>query len=268
MLSMDRKEFVSGRFYPSEPDKLRSLLSKYIGDNQGSASVPGIILPHAGYIYSGKTAGSVISQIQVPNTVVIIGPNHTGRGESVSVYPEGKWRTPLGFSQVDRELAGEIISRSEYAEADTLAHESEHSIEVVLPFLQIKNKYFSLVPVTMGTNDISIISEMVDVIHNVTKDKDILYVASSDFTHYEPEYTAKARDKAAIRAIKEMDSKLFMSIVAEQEMSICGVSAICMVIELAKKMGATSGRLLSYSNSGEMSHDFSNVVTYAGIAFK
>jgi MEMO1 family protein len=268
MFQMDRREFVSGRFYPSEPEELRKSLSKYFGEDQGDVHVHGAILPHAGYIYSGSTAGAVVSQIRIPDTVIIIGPNHTGKGEPISVYPEGRWHTPLGFCDINEGLAGKIISLSDYAKADTVAHECEHSIEVILPFLQMKNDHFSFVPISMGTRNPSVAEELIHSIHESTKDKDVLYIASSDFTHYEPEYTAKARDKAAIRAIKEMDSNMFLSIVAENEMSICGVTAIYMVIELAKMMGASSGKLLAYSNSGEMSHDFSNVVTYAGIAFK
>jgi len=265
---MDRKEFVSGRFYPSDPAELKKSLSKYLGEKMGDASVPCVILPHAGHIYSGKTAGAVVGKIRIPDTVIIIGPNHTGNGETVSVYPEGKWHTPLGYSVIDTDLAQAIITDSDNAKADTLAHQSEHSIEVVLPFLQMKNKYFSFVPISMGTTNSSIIEEMIETLYKVTKDRDILFVASSDFTHYEPEYTAKARDKIAINALKDMDWELFLQIVKDKEMSICGVAPICIITELAKRMGATSGRLLSYSNSGEMSHDFSNVVTYAGIAFK
>jgi AmmeMemoRadiSam system protein B len=95
-----------------------------------------------------------------------------------------------------------------------------------------------------------------------------LVVASSDFSHYEPEYTAKARDKFAIEEIKKLDWKGLHAVVTQKEISMCGLGPICVAIECAKRWNAEAGKLLAYSNSGFMSHDFSNVVTYAALAFK
>jgi len=265
---MDRKTYVAGRFYPDDPTELRDMINGYLGESDKQVSIPGVVLPHAGYIYSGKTAGAVVGKIKIPDTVVIFGPNHTGLGKPVAVYPDGNWKTPLGSVEVDMQLSREIVSGSEYAEFDTSAHETEHSIEVILPFLQVKNPKVKFVPIAMGTNDTEVIKELAESIDKVTKGMDVLFIASSDFTHYEPEYTAKARDKTAIEAIKEMDWEKFIQVTIDQEMSICGVAPICLVIELSKRRGAEAGKLLAYTNSGVMSHDFSNVVTYAGIAFK
>ncbi len=265
---MERVSCVSGRFYPSDPEELRKAIEGFLGESGKEVSIPGIVVPHAGIMYSGKTAGAVVGKIKVPDTVIIFGPNHTGLGTAVSVYPEGKWETPLGDVEVDSSLAKEIAKNSEYAELDEKAHMSEHSIEVLLPFFQIKNKNMRIVPIAIGTSNIDVVIDIADAIDKSVNGKDILFVASSDFTHYEPEYTAKARDKVAINSIKELDWEKFIQISVDKEMSICGVIPISIVTELSKRRGATSGKLLAYSNSGEMSHDFSNVVTYAGIAFK
>ncbi|MEZ4812674.1 MAG: AmmeMemoRadiSam system protein B [Caldisericia bacterium] len=234
---MERVAYVAGKFYPADPEELRGSITGFLGEPGREVSIPGIIVPHAGIMYSGKTAGAVIGKIKVPDTVVIFGPNHTGFGTAISVYPGGNWNTPLGSVEVDSSLAKEITKNSEYAELDEKAHISEHSIEVLLPFLQVKNKNLKIVPIAIGTSNIDVVVDVADAIDKSTDDREILFVASSDFTHYEPEYTAKARDKVAINSLKELDWEKFIQISVDKEMSICGVIPIAIVTELSKKRG-------------------------------
>ena len=265
---MERLPYVAGKFYPEQADSLKSLIESYIEPSEEKVKISGIIVPHAGYVYSGKTAGSVYSKIIIPDVVVILGPNHTGMGASTSIYPEGLWRTPLGSLAVNSKIAMKIISLSNYASPDKLAHLSEHSIEVQLPFIQTFNPKASIIPISMGDYSLTTIQDLINAIDNSTQGEDVLFIASSDFSHYEPEYTAKARDKMAIEEIKKMNWTGLWQVVQDKEISICGLGPISVVIELAKRRGAKSAKLLAYTNSGVVSHDFSNVVTYAGIAFR
>lgn len=265
---MNRKPYVAGRFYPDDPQKLVAMLESFFEATESRVLVPSIIVPHAGYIYSGKVAGAVYSKIAVPEIVVIIGPNHTGLGAPISIWPDGSWETPLGTVPVDNEITMALLSKSVYAKPDTQAHVNEHSIEVQVPFLQHCRKDFKIVPVAMGDYSIEAIEDLANALDKATSEKEVLFVASSDFSHYEPEYTAKARDRMAIDEIKKLDWMAMLRVVAEKEITMCGAGPIAVATELAKRRGATSGKLLAYSNSGVMSHDFSNVVTYAGMAFR
>ncbi|HOG71074.1 MAG TPA: AmmeMemoRadiSam system protein B [Caldisericia bacterium] len=265
---MDRKPYVAGRFYPDDPQKLGSMLESFFEVADTKAAVPSIIVPHAGYMYSGKVAGAVYSKIAVPEIVVIIGPNHTGLGAPISIWPDGSWETPLGNVPVDNGTIMALLNNSRHAKPDTQAHLNEHSIEVQIPFLQYCKKGFKIVPIAMGDYSIEAIEDLANALDKATSGKEVLFVASSDFSHYEPEYTAKARDRMAIDEIKKLDWMAMLRVVAEKEITMCGAGPIAVATELAKRRGATSGKLLAYSNSGVMSHDFSNVVTYAGMAFR
>lgn len=265
---MERKPFVSGRFYPANMTELNAQLESFFEEVPQKAKVFGIVAPHAGYMYSGKVAGAVWCKIEVPDTVIIIGPNHSGLGAQIAVYPEGSWETPLGKVAIDEEIATSIVTNSKYAAPDTLAHANEHSIEVQLPFVQRMNPKAMIVPIAMGNYSHEAINDLIESIDLATKGKDVLFVASSDFSHYEPEYTAKARDKMAIEEIKKLDWLELFNVVIQKEISLCGLGPIAVVIGLSKLRGAQAGKLVSYSNSGVMSRDYSNVVTYAGIALK
>ncbi len=265
---MERKPFVAGRFYPAQPLELKQALDSYLERDQPRSKVPGIIVPHAGYMYSGKVAGAVYSKVALPETIVIIGPNHSGLGAPVSVYPPGHWETPLGLVTVATELAQRVANISRYVSLDATAHMNEHSIEVQLPFIQLLRPNANILPIALGDYHIETLEDLMDTLDEATAGMDVLFIASSDFSHYEPEYTAKAHDKMAIEEIKKMDWRALHRVVTEKDITMCGLGPICVACELSKRRGAESGRLLAYSNSGVMSHDYSNVVTYAGIAFK
>jgi AmmeMemoRadiSam system protein B len=138
---MIRKPAVSGQFYPANKDEINSLLHQFIDNQAVKHETVGLVLPHAGYVYSGAVAGATISRIRLRQTAVILGPNHTGMGKPFAIMTEGSWQTPLGEVEVASTLARHILSLSRYLEDDTIAHRYEHSIEVQLPFLQ----YFALI---------------------------------------------------------------------------------------------------------------------------
>ena len=147
---MIRNPVVAGQFYPSSAEVLRETLADLTDAKAEKEDAIGLLMPHAGYIYSGRVAGAAISRIQFKNTYIIIGPSHTGLGKPFSVMAEGSWRTPLGDLEIDTGLAKKIIEVSQHVEADSRAHEGEHAVEVQLPFLQFFKPDVRIVPVILA----------------------------------------------------------------------------------------------------------------------
>ena len=149
--------------------------------------VIGLVAPHAGYIYSGAVVGAVLSRVRITDTVILLGPNHTGRGKPFSLMTSGDWRTPLGTVTVDSGVAGKLLALSHYLKEDTLAHEMEHSIEVQLPFLQYFKPDVKIVPIILSTQDGEALKAIGREIAQVIKaaGTEVLIFASSDMNHYE-----------------------------------------------------------------------------------
>src|SRR5665647_99772 len=133
---MQRQPAVAGQFYPGSEGQLRTAPSKLIPKNKSTQAVKGVISPHAGYVYSGAIAGQLYSQIKIPATVLIIGPNHHGAGAAAALYPDGEWLTPLGTTAINSRLNTLLLQHTPYIQSDCIAHKHEHSLEVQLPFLQ------------------------------------------------------------------------------------------------------------------------------------
>lgn len=267
-----RKPIVAGRFYEGSAKTLLRDIEKYIVEVKEKEDCFGVVVPHAGYMYSGYVAGTVYSKIALNNvkTFVILGPNHTGIGSSYSVYSSGVWQTPLGDCPIDEELANKILRNSKYLESDTKAHIGEHSIEVQLPFIQYFKKEFKFVPICLGTDDIKILIEIGCSISSAIKETGgkIVIIASSDMTHYEPHNVAYEKDKKAYESIIKLDEQLLFDRIREFDISMCGYAPVISTIVASKKLGAKKGELVKYMTSGEVSKDKSAVVGYAGLVLK
>jgi hypothetical protein len=146
---MLRHPAVAGYFYHGSADALRKQVQELIIPDAKRVKAFGVLSPHAGLLYSGPVAGAVYSSVELPDTFVLIGPNHTGLGAPISLMARGQWETPLGTVNIDELLAAAILSRSSRIHEDTLAHLREHSIEVQLPFIQYFKKKFTIVPIQM-----------------------------------------------------------------------------------------------------------------------
>lgn len=264
---------VAGAFYPSSASALRGGISEYLKDAEKAVEAKervAIVCPHAGYEYSGSAAA--YSYAACSNwkrkdiTAVIIGPNHTGMGTPVSVSFED-WKTPLGEMKCDVELAQAIVKGSKMAQRDELAHLSEHSCEVQLPFLQMKCPSAKIVCVCMGYQANEFAQDLGKAIFEAKKKtgRDIVVVASSDFTHYEPAAIAKQKDTNAIARLLAMDEAGFENLVEARNLSICGHGPIAAAMRYAKLSGAKKCELLRYTNSGEATGDDSAVVAYASL---
>jgi len=230
-----------------------------------------IICPHAGYIYSGATAGysfAACSNWRAPDlTAIIIGPNHTGAGTPISVSRQD-WKTPLGEIRTDTELVDAIVSESKIARRDESAHEQEHSCEVQLPFLQACAPSARVVCICMAWQDEKSAQDLAKAIFAAARKlkRSIMVIASSDFTHYESAESAREKDGGAISLLEKMDAVGFESLVDARGLSICGHGPIACALMYAKLAGAKKCELLHYTHSSEVTGDGGEGVAYASLA--
>jgi len=264
---MIREPVVAGRFYPKEKNRLLDSLNNYCKANRIKKKVKGCILPHAGYVFSGKTACRTLSSIHIVEHIIIMGPNHTGEGSGFSVFPKGSWKTPLGEVEVDRELAQKLIEKSQYLEEDYSAHLYEHSIEVQLPLLLYLSSKIKIVPICLGSGRLEDWKNIGKEIASVVKEfnKQVLVIASSDMSHYEPDSIARSKDKIAIEDILKLDEDALIEDIKKHDISMCGYIPVSILISYAKEIGASSVELVDYSTSADAFGDTSSVVGYAGI---
>ncbi len=267
---MYRSPIASGSFYPGNREELESTLKTLMEDCPEKQSALGVISPHAGYVYSGRVMGSVFSRIETPDTVVILAPNHTGRGAPFSVWPEGRWRTPLGDISTDEELVNEILNASELFKKDKAAHQNEHSAEVILPFLQYSNPQVKIVVIVIRSGnfeDLSIVGKSIGDVLKKTE-PDALVVASSDMSHYESQQSADRKDKSAIAEIVALREESLYRVVRELDISMCGVSPVISMMVCSKERDAAKAELIKYETSGDTTGDYKQVVGYAGVIIK
>lgn len=262
---------VAGRFYPGTEKALERELARRleVRSQQTPRRVRGILVPHAGYIYSGGVAGKTYAAVDVPPTVVILCPNHTGMGAPLAIMSGGVWRTPLGDVPVEGELARALTQRCSHLTEDVEAHRLEHSLEVQLPFLQHICASFSLVPICVGTSRLEALLSLGDALAEAIRSlsRDVLLVASSDMTHYEPAQQAKKKDELALARCLALDPPGLHEVVVGNRISMCGAAPAVAVMQACRGLGGTAGELVCYANSGDVSGDYSQVVGYAGVLF-
>lgn len=256
---------VAGQFYPGRGSELEHQLDGMMHPEK-ELPVIGAVVPHAGYIYSGQVAAAVYSCLPKVETYVIIGPNHHGLGSPVALSRDS-WKTPLGAVEPDLEmadaLAGSIIDH------DETAHLHEHSIEVQLPFLQRRFKGFRILPICMGLQDEETATEVGRELSKAIRmlDRRCVVIASSDFTHYDPQETARSVDSKLLEAILNMDVQTLYSKVRHYNASACGYGPIAATITASAALGAKAGKLQCYATSGDVSGDYSQVVGYGAVVF-
>jgi hypothetical protein len=264
---MQRMPVVAGQFYPDQADKLRREVEGYLAGAPSPRSAIGIMVPHAGYLYSGAIAGQTFSQIEIPPAVILLGPNHTGHGARLSVFPNGSWTTPLGETLVDGDLAARIVKECPGAMADDLAHRHEHSLEVQLPFIQVLSPTTKIVPVCIGHSALDDLLAFGEALGRVLQQaaSRVLLVASSDMTHYEPAEKARQQDLKAVEKILQLDPAGLYHLVLGERISMCGVFPMVVLLAAARLLKARKGTLVHYGNSGDITGDRAEVVGYAGV---
>lgn len=272
---MIRAPAVAGQFYPADAGQVEAeldLVIKPVGELRHAIA---IVVPHAGWMYSGATAGIAYSNVRVPDHVIMVGPNHHGLGSPYALYDAGAWRTPVGDVQIDEPLAAELLDNCDLLAEDPRAHSAEHSLEVQVPMLRRVNPNVRIVPVLIGggwpeSGGRRNLREIGAAIAQTVREhgKPVLLLASTDLNHYEDQETSSRKDKLALDAVVALDEESLMDRVAEHDISMCGVAPTYIIIHAAKKLGAKKAELLDHRTSGDVSGDYSAVVGYGGVVIE
>ena len=268
---MRRKPIAAGTFYAGGKEALKRQIQQCFLHDLGPQKIPqlgntktikGVVVPHAGYQFSGPVAAHAYAEIArdgFPDTFIILGPNHTGYGSAVSMATEGEWETPLGTLAVNEKIANKMWKG--LIDRDDDAHRYEHSIEVQLPFLQFFSKC-QIVPICMGLQDYETAKEIGEIIASAATDAIIM--ASTDFSHVGMHYMqmtppgtpvnkwAEQQDDHAIKKIMALDDKGLIETVANNNISMCGYGCVAAMLTAVKKLGATKAELLKYATSYEI----------------
>lgn len=268
---MLRLPAVSGRFYPSNPKELTALVNRYTQTEPGvvTTRVKACLVPHAGYVYSGHVTGAVLARIRLPKTILILGVRHAPRGESAAILSSGAWRTPLGDVAIDEELASTLRASCSLLKEDEVAHSTEHSLEVQLPFLQVLAPGFRFVPVALGTVRFEDLVSVGEAIGRVLADanEEVLLLTTSDLNHYEDDATTRVKDAKAIENLLALDVRGLYDICRNENISMCGLGPAVAMLTALHRLGAKKAELVRYATSGDITGDRDAVVGYAGMIF-
>jgi AmmeMemoRadiSam system protein B len=265
---MIREPAVAGQFYPANPASLRKTIDSFQEKHEALLEAKAVVSPHAGYVYSGAVAGAVYSAVKLPKRMIVLGPNHTGRGIPLSLHPEGEWLTPLGTVAIDAEMNRRLLEECPDLREDRMAHLREHSLEVQIPFLQALAPEFKFSAICVGTADFASLDSLGHAMARAIQSikESVLIVSSSDMTHYEPADVARKKDRLAIDQVIAVDPHELYRVVTEKDISMCGFAPTVASLTACRDLGARSGQLIRYSNSGDVTGDYSSVVGYAGMA--
>jgi AmmeMemoRadiSam system protein B len=264
---MIRDAVFAGSWYPGDPGQMNRVLDEYLAEAPvAPGAAYGVIAPHAGWIYSGRVAGSVYGCVDVPETAIVMSPNHTGLGSPRSIWPVGEWRIPGAGLEVNMELA-DLVREHAGLESDTLAHMREHSLEIQLPFIARRRPGVRIVPVCLGRlgyKEIEAIGRGVAAAIRA-HGRDALLVASTDMSHHIPADRAGQLDAMAIERMEEFDPKGLFDTVRKHGITMCGVVPTTAVLVAARELGASGVKLVRYAHSGHVTGETREVVGYAGL---
>ncbi len=259
-----REPAVAGKFYSASAAKLKLAVEKYLQDALPvKVKKPvAIIVPHAGYIYSGQICADGFKQVsnQSYDVIVVLGTKHTNSDlQNISLYPGDGFRTPLGKVMVAKDVIASLM-KTDPADCvmDKSLHESEHSIEVMIPFIQVLFPKAKIVPVVVGSPDMDMCIRFGHALAKVIKNEKALIVASSDLSHYPAKRDADIVDRETLAAIAGLDPAVFRKTlqahrdknIANLFTSACGEAPILAAMTAAKLLGAVRGEIISYANSG------------------
>jgi len=265
---------VAGQFYEGSENALRRQIEGCFLHTLGPGEIPklqkgerkikGAVVPHAGYMFSGPVAAHVCAALAkdgFPETFIIIGPKHTGFGSPVAITTE-EFNTPLGNVPIDMDLAEKL--QTGVIDNDISAHRGEHSIEVQLPFLQYLKPDIKFVPLCIGHQTYKMAKEVGEIISKAIEGKDVVVLASTDFSHYVPRGVAEKKDMKAIEAIVNLDAKELYKTVEKYNISMCGYGPVMAMLEGVK---GSEAKLLKYSTSGDVM-EMRDVVGYGAVIVK
>lgn len=272
MESSIRKSAIAGSWYPDNPRILRDTIDDFleqVPDESSEGTIIGLVVPHAGYAYSGQIAAYAYKLLlgQVFEAVVVIGPSHREAFHGVSLFNKGGFETPLGVVPVDSNLAERIKAESPLIAAAPLSHLREHSIEIQLPFLQHVLGDFSFVPLLMGDQDRLTCEVLATAIIKAVGQKRLLVVGSSDLSHFHNYNKALTLDGRALAYLEKIDADGFLRGIETGVFEACGGGPASVTMMVASGLGASRSKLLRYANSGNVTGDRQSVVGYGAVAF-
>ncbi|MCG8532830.1 MAG: AmmeMemoRadiSam system protein B [Desulfovibrionales bacterium] len=263
---MLRQPVVAGQFYTADPTALRQEVETYL--QRGTRSTAKTLLamaPHAGYMYSGNVAGRTLGSARLADTIYLLGPNHTGRGALVSVWDNDGWQTPLGVVPIAEEARAGLLAHTDIFSPDSLAHIGEHSLEVLLPFIQLAQPTAKIVPVAVATRSQHTLTAVGTLIGEaIANTPDSCIVVSSDMSHFISADAAKRLDSMALAHVTGIDADGLFNTVAQHDISMCGVLPMTCGLAACELLGGTNARIIEYTTSGDVTGDTSQVVGYAG----
>lgn len=264
---MIRPAAVAGRFYPSDPSELRKQVEELTAVGGAKISALGCVVPHAGYVYSGRVAGAVYGALNLPSRFILLGPRHYPQGERLAMLSDRAWETPLGEARIDGALAAALKDAFPLLREDPVAHAPEHSLEVQLPFLLHGAADFSFAPVLVGTDRFDVLEAFGHAVSSVVRAQTgpVVIVASSDMNHYQSEEITRAKDGRAIEAMLALEPRRLYDTVRRESISMCGYGPAVAMLTAARDLGARQARLIRYATSAEVNGDRDEVVGYAGI---
>lgn len=274
-----RQPVVAGRFYPADAATLRRDVQCFLGSPTSAESAAsagftpfGCMLPHAGYVYSGAVVGATLGGFAIPQRLIILCPNHTGRGQALGVWPGGAWLTPLGPAAVDETLAASLAASGGGFAPDVHSHLGEHSIEVLLPFLQVtqegKEQALSVAPVCVGTQQEGALARAGEALAALLarpENADVGLVVSSDMNHYEDVHTTERKDALALERALAGDAEGLLRVAAKARISMCGVAPLALALHAARHLGDLRVELAAHDTSATASGDSLHTVGYAGL---
>jgi AmmeMemoRadiSam system protein B len=273
-----RRPAFAGQFYPLDAEKLTAEIDGYMAGIEPTAGRPlALIVPHAGYMFSGPVAGYSYAEVRGEQyeAIILIGQNHYLQDfTGVAIYPGGAWETPLGMVPVHTELAEAILQANPAFERDPARHAQDHCLEVELPFLQRALPGTPIVPILIGYPYPQNTQALIEALRQVLAGRDVLLIASSDLSHYPAYHDAVRVDRTILAAIETLDpAQLRQTVTAEMAQGVpnlvttcCGEEAIVVVMEVAKALGATRATVLHYANSGDVpGADRARVVGYGAV---
>jgi AmmeMemoRadiSam system protein B len=267
-----RKSVIAGSWYPGKASILRQDIEKYFAaapDTDLKGEIVGLIVPHAGYVYSGQVAAYAYKLIrgQKYEAVIVVGPSHRVAFHGVSVFGRGGYETPLGVVPIATDLADVIRTFGKTVEEIPAAHLQEHSLEIQLPFLQVALGDFSFVPLVMGDQNAETCYNLAEAIYRAVKGKKVLIVGSSDLSHFHNYNMAMQMDAIVLKHLQDSDTDGLLKSLDSDICEACGGGPMVVTLLAAKLLGARQSQLLNYANSGDVTGDKSSVVGYAAAAY-
>jgi MEMO1 family protein len=259
---------VAGRFYPADPAELTRQIAAFASPTEEPPRrAMACVVPHAGYRYSGHVAGAVYARLKLPRRFLLLGPRHFPRGKNQAIVSDGAWQTPLGCAEIDSELAHEL--RQAYPELceDDVAHQTEHALEVQLPFLQSLSSDFRFVPIALGVTDYVQLESLGRALAEVLRRQSdpVLMIASSDMNHYESDEVTRRKDRLALEPLLALNAHGLFDTVRHESITMCGFGPVVSVLTAARLLGAARATLVRYATSGDVNGDRDEVVGYAGV---